>query len=402
MISNYQNRRRLILDNWSRQLRNYRENFRALPGVTKLLIVSSVLLLIAFLGSIIYLRANQNHINQNRANQETLRLINSKKETAEENILIYHNDSAALDEIQAAKDLLGQLRCKTAEEKVTCNNLKEQLENILVKIEKITVVAPELIADWSSPPISLAASKIIKISDKILGFNSATSTLIIYDPLTKSSRLLPIFGSGAGYSAAAVPKENDYVILLKNGRELLQFNLQNNLLKKIEVSFPTDKALSAAMVVYNRRLYSLDPTQNQIYKHDSTKEGFGPGRDWIIDNGVNLTSGVSLALDGDAFVLSKNGQIIKLTKGASSSFSLQGLNPPLTSGDKIWTYNDLNYLYVLDGENKRLIILEKDGRLKAQLTAKEFSRPTDLVIDDGGRTAYLVDQAKLYKISLPL
>ena len=100
--------------------------------------------------------------------------------------------------------------------------------------------------------------------------------------------------------------------------------------------------------------------------------------------------------------MSSSGQIIKLTKGASSAFSLQELSPSLTSGDKIWTYNDLNYLYVLDGANKRLIILEKDGRLKAQITAKEFVHPSDMLIDDAGKTAYVIDQSRLYKLSLPL
>ena len=82
-------------------------------------------------------------------------------------------------------------------------------------------------------------------------------------------------------------------------------------------------------------------------------------------------------------------------------FEISGLDPALTTPTKIWSYNDLKYLYILDTAEKRLIILEKDGKLKTQIMAKEFKAPVGMIIDEENKTGYILDSNKLYKITLP-
>jgi hypothetical protein len=76
------------------------------------------------------------------------------------------------------------------------------------------------------------------------------------------------------------------------------------------------------------------------------------------------------------------------------------LDPALTSANEIWTYTDLDYIYILDSSNKRLLVLDKIGQLKAQITAGEFSNPSGMVVDEQKSTAYILDNNRLFQVNL--
>jgi hypothetical protein len=100
--------------------------------------------------------------------------------------------------------------------------------------------------------------------------------------------------------------------------------------------------------------------------------------------------------------LKNNGEIIKLSKGIKQNFSIQGLEPALKNGGKIWTYTDLNYIYILDSLEKRIIIIDKNGNLKSQIKAGEFEKPSDMVIDEENKVGFVVDTSTIFKITLPI
>ena len=168
----------------------------------------------------------------------------------------------------------------------------------------------------------------------------------------------------------------------------------------MDIDYPNQNVKIANISVYNRRLYSLDTQNNQIYKHDAIKTGFSTGKEWTKNNTTDIKSGVDLAVDGDVFVLGNNGAVYKFNNGTAQPFAITGLDPELKSANEIWTYNDLNYIYILGATGKRIIILDKTGQLKKQITATEFSSPTGMIIDEEKSTAYILDSNKLYQVSL--
>ena len=95
-----------------------------------------------------------------------------------------------------------------------------------------------------------------------------------------------------------------------------------------------------------------------------------------------------------------DGSIEKLTAGTKQLFEISGLDPALKTGGQIWTYTDKQYIYLLDTTGKRLIVLQKDGHLKSQITAKEWKSPISMVIDEQNKTAFILDSNKLYQINL--
>lgn len=400
---NYKNRRRDILNDWSRALKNHKQNIKQIPTSIKILIILSLVMVIILIVSIIYLKTKQERDQANKFFANTAQEIKNKKDTAESS-LVYNDLSAALADLKSADTLLSKLDCQNKIRQTTCQELKQDLEILLNKVRRIVIIKPEELANWSQTNSQIKNSQLLMIDKKIIGFNQTNSEITIYDLLSKTNQAVQTNISTQGFTAAAVPKENDYAVFIYENNKLANYDPKNNTWKKIDISYPNQNSQINSLFIYNRRLYCLDKQNNQIYKHDATKTGFAQGEKWLKDNSnLDLSKSVGLAIDGEIFTLTSQGKLNKFKAGQKQDFTIQGLDPNLTSADAIWTYYELKYLYILDANNKRLIILDKqDGSLKKQLTAKEFVKPTSMVIDEANDTAYILDNNKLYKIDLEL
>ena len=397
LATNMGGRRLAILNSWGQNWRHHKEHFRNLPLPTKILFLISIILVIFFISSLVYI----NYQKEKNANEQQfadqMNLIKEKRDSAE-SYLIYNDNERAIVDLHDAQAILTAANCATDNHQVQCEEMTQQIEKLSLKVRKEYQANLELLYDWSID-LNAKPTGLIKINNKLVAYSQTHSDLLIFDLLTKNVSRLKTNSSISGFTAAAVPKENDYALLVFNKNNSLQYNPENNTVKIIDISYPNEDAEIAGLVIYNRKLYSLDKNNGQIYKHDNTKNGFSQGKIWIKD-GNKINNGVDLTIDGDIFVLEANGNINKYNAGEKQpSFSLN-IEPPLLSAQKIWTYNDLNYIYLLDQQNKRILVLNKDGILTKQLTNKTLVNPLGLVIEEANQTAYLLDQDKLYKINL--
>ncbi len=390
---NYQNRRRNILDNWSKEWKNFKIYLKNLPKATKVLFGASALTLLIFVGTVFSVRSHQLSIAAEKQAQETIRQIIVHKNNAE-SAMIYKDDTTILNETQAARQLLAQLNCKVYTSQ--CKDLGQQLDSLLSQIRKETVATPDLVYDWSPSKPNL--KYLNKINNKILAFSDSSSTVTIYDLLTKQTKTIP--GPVGKINDIAIPKENDYAAILFDNKNIAIYSPANDSFQSIDVTYPRNSVNITNILVYNRRLYSLDTLNNQIYKHENIKNGFGPGKEWLKDLSANLKNSVSMTIDGDLFVSENNGDILKITAGVKQPFAISGLDPAIKSGTEIWTYTDKEFIYVLDSENKRLVILDKDGHLNKQITAKEWKAPIGMVIDEQNKRAFILDSDKLWQVNL--
>jgi len=404
VATNYHDRRQNILNDWNRVWKSHKENIKQLPISIKIMVALSMVLLIILVSSVLYIKNKQQKEKSAQFFANNIQIIKNKKDSAESS-LIYNDLTSAFNELQTAKKTLENLDCKENRQEI-CKKLNNELETLLKKIRKIYTISPELLADWDklSTQNQTQAQKIFLIDKKIIGFNTDNSNISAYNLLSKSSEPVSLDISLNNINTAAVPKENDYAILIYDKNKLAKFETKNNSWKKVDISYSNENAEIDSASVYSRRLYTLDSANNQIYRHDPINSGFGSGREWIKDNStINLQKGASLAIDGDVFALNNNGELYKFSSGEKQEFNIQGLDPALVSADALWTYYELNYLYILDSNNKRLIILNKeDGSLKKQITAEKFVKPTDMVIDEKNDVGYILDSNKLYKIELGL
>ncbi len=393
VATNYQNRRRNIIDNWNKQWQSFKLYLKTMPRTTKIMFGLIGLVIVAFVGSVLVIRARQTELAQEQKSQEIIRQISIHKDAAD-SAIIFKDNTAALTEAKTVKQLISELNCKSY--KKQCDDFSSQIDGILSQIRKETSAQPELLYDFSQTQNKL--SQLIRINNQILAFSNTSSGLMIYDLLTKQAR--PLDSKINGFNDAAVPKENDYVAFLYNNKDVVSYNPKDSTFTGAEISYPNPAVKIDSLIVYNRRLYTLDTQNGQIYKHENIKTGFGPGKDWVKDPSVDIKNATSLTTDGDMFVGLNNGQIEKITAGVKQPFTVPGLDPEIKSAAKIWTYTDKQYLYVLDSDNKRLVILQKDGTLYGQITASVWKHPTGLVVDETNKRAFILDSGKLWEINI--
>ncbi|MDO8499747.1 MAG: hypothetical protein Q7S66_03750 [bacterium] len=396
LATNFRNKRTEVIADYKRQWQNYKHTWQQLPAMTKWLVFTCLAVLVVIVGGIYILNNKKQAVAQQTAFDSMISRLNEATDAAE-SALVYENSASALEQINAAQAIYTQLPCDTKKFKTDCQTVADKIQSTTAKAKKITTVEPQLVADWSGSSAVSQPTQIMRVGNKIMGAGQGKP--VMYDLMTKTTSVLDTGYDKLNFISASVPKENDYGLLLAENNQLFEFNPSDSSFKKADVGFPSGAKI-AGIVVYNRRLYSLDAVNSQIYKHDSIKTGFGPAKAWL-KTPADLTKSADLTVEGDVFVLADNGTIQKFTKGQTQTFALQDLNPALVNGGKIWSYNDLQYLYILDPAGKRLIIVDKIGVLKAQVTSDKFVNPTGMIVDEVNKSAYILDSNKLYQIPLP-
>jgi hypothetical protein len=399
IIVNYKNRRTTIIESWKQSWRGHKQNFIHLPITTKLMLVSSMILATGFVVSLIYIRHRQAvQANDAAFNSSVQVLLNYKNSI--DGAIVYKNDELAYAEYQKAEALLPQMKCESKEQKNICTNLKNDLGALAVRLRKITMVSTTPLTKFAGL-INSPTGGIIRVKNKLFAYSNETSTIYSYDLLSGETKDIVTYPTIFGFTEAATPKENDYILFLFNKKQMVRLDPSDSSYKLVDISFPSDVAKVAAFVIYNRRLYSLDSQSGTIYRHDTIKTGFSQGQDWLKDRSVSVVSGTDMTIDGDLFVARDNGQVIKFTSGVSQSFTLTGLDPAFSTSLRLWTYTDVPYLYILEPAKKRLVIFEKNGHLIGQYMSQSFTNPTGFSIDYATKTAYILDSGKLLKFTLP-
>ncbi len=397
LTTNIKGRRREVGENYKRQFDHYVRSVKDLPLLTKILFTLAIAAILIFAGNIVYTEKKSSREAEAAVFQEKTTLIRNKKDSAE-SALIYNDQTGALKELQGAREIFLTLACDEEKNSETCRELDAELENLSFKLRKLVVANTEEMYNWSNQTLDQPLEQIVKIGSKIISFNSSSPKLFVYDELTKTGEVVTAPVS-SGFCLGGSPKENDYALFVSSNKELVRFTPGNNTLEKIEISFGETSAELGGLVVYNRRLYTVDKTSGLIYKHDSIKNGFAKGTNWLTSGAANFSQAIDLTIDGDIFVLQSTGEVQKFTKGQKQNFAIEGLEPALHAPQKIWSYNDLSYLYLIEPSKKRIVILEKDGRVKQQLTSKQFTFPTGLVVDEANRTLYTLDKNRLLKLN---
>ena len=155
------------------------------------------------------------------------------------------------------------------------------------------------------------------------------------------------------------------------------------------------------LYAYAGNIYLLDKGANTIWRFAGAEGTFGSKTDWL-GAGVepDFSRIVSITIDGNIWVLSQTGKILKFTRGSPQNISASGVIPALSSADAIYTNEELGFVYILDKSGKRVVVLDKDGNYKAQYFSDKVSEATDLMVSEKEKKIILLAGAKLYFLEL--
>ncbi len=157
------------------------------------------------------------------------------------------------------------------------------------------------------------------------------------------------------------------------------------------------------METFNRRLYVADAGRGQVLRYPEGQYEEEPA-EWF-NAPVNLDEMKTMRIDGDLWLMLKNGQILRFFGGEQVSFSLDN-SVGLVREPVDFTIGDGTdpFIYVADRGGERVWVFGRDGRYVKQFAAPEGNPLRGLSaisIEDVTDSLYLLTPTALYKHPLP-
>lgn len=153
--------------------------------------------------------------------------------------------------------------------------------------------------------------------------------------------------------------------------------------------------------VFAGNVYAVDKAESVIWRIAGSEGNFGEKRNWLAP-GVepDLTQIESLSIDGSIWMLSGSGKILQYSLGNQVNFEVSGVFPPLLNPSAIFTNDESESLYILEPDNKRVVVVTKEGEYIAQYRADDLSRAFTFVVSETEKRLVVLTGEKLLSIEL--
>jgi hypothetical protein len=161
-----------------------------------------------------------------------------------------------------------------------------------------------------------------------------------------------------------------------------------------------------AIDTYDGRLYILDAVLNQIRRYEPRGDTYPerPDHYFVVPPPKPLAEAVDMAIDGYIYLLYADGTVAKFLQGNPEMFDVRELPNDLSQAVSLAVdpHSGSNMVYVADRGNQRVVVLEPDGKFRAQYYAGEaFDALEALAVDEAMRRLYVVSSGRLYVAPLP-
>lgn len=353
-----------------------------LPGKKGLILVGIVLLVVILVGSIGY----QNYAKQRDASQKEFAAVYTPAQQKYDEATSFDNldKSVALSSLQEAQKMITDNIAKFKKGSKEEQQLSALLSQINAKIEEI----------GGGSTVENQQTLFSKNSDfpNIDGITYAGGDLVIASSQGKKVGILSDKKISESFDteddSTVLASDDKYIYAL--GANVVRIDKGNGNTETI-----LDDAKGSAIGIFGSNYYLLEGDDVLKYRTPSTTSTS------YFTSKPNFSSNPqSFAIDGSIWILEQNGTIDKFTKGVKDSFEIQGLLSPIGSGATIYTAEDFENLYVLDPENKRVVVFSKNGEYINQFEGTIFSNANTFTVDESSKTGYIVGDNTVYSFDM--
>ncbi|MBU4481229.1 hypothetical protein KKH59_02850 [Patescibacteria group bacterium] len=352
-----------------------------LPVLNKNLILIFLLIFVLLSGFFLYQKENK---------KEALRIENQlngikEKIARAENLLELKDDEKAnLLFKETFEDILPLTKENSPSGKKALI-LKKSIEESLNKLNKLEKIeAPEIIFTFDPQETKLIPYQVLL----------ATSTLYFYNPLSSNVYKLGLQGIGELLEGKINLHYGiqylDSLLFFSKPNSLI--SLKDNQFQEKNFEMPDFNALAS----FHSSIYFLDSRAGEIIKQSPTSN---KKILWLKPETKKAVAAKSIAVDGSVWVLTQNNQIDRYHGGEFQETIKINIFPELKSPIKILTSALFPYFYLLEPEQKRLIILTKEGKIVKQEQSEKFNNLLDFSVSADGKIIWLLNGLKVYKIS---
>jgi len=165
-----------------------------------------------------------------------------------------------------------------------------------------------------------------------------------------------------------------------------------------------DKVWSGDALIYSfaGNLYVLDKAGNMIYRYSGqTGNTFGSQQNWLSGSTrADFSGALGWGMNGAIYVLYPQSRILKYSLGSPQSFSISGVTPEVGNIDAIYADPDNQYVYLLDKAGKRIVVIDRNGKYKAQYINDQISGVSRLMVSEEQKKIILLTGEKLLSMEI--
>lgn len=359
----------------------------------------TILLIVIFLTSIIAGIRRELLVKRDTKMQTVIQ--ESERMYEEGQALLELNAVKGRERLMSAKALLAPVADivtdKTKEERQV-SELYSRIVSTLTTAMHIYTQEPQLFYDVGLLKLGGVISTMGIWGDRLI--IGDTSQKAVYT-LTISSKTGAIIGGGNGFNQIyAVDAQGDIIyVLTSDGINQITVKSNTNTLQIIKKG--NEWGTVQTMVVFGGNIYLLDTKNSRIWKYVASETGFSDIKEFLNpDTLPDLSRAQSMAIDGSVWLGTSDGNIQRFTQGKENTFVSKGVDPPFGKNLRVYLSDETKNLYILDGDNKRVVVTDKEGMYLAQYTWSGDIFPSQLVVAEKQGKILLLAAGKLYSIDL--
>jgi hypothetical protein len=188
------------------------------------------------------------------------------------------------------------------------------------------------------------------------------------------------------------PKSLDAV----DGKLRLIENQKYKLLDLEAKTFSGERDVTGAGAISNYLDFVYAIEGSKVVRYSSSS-----GVDWA--QSADFVDAKSMAISVSIYFVTLDGRVVKYTRGEKDAFEFKGFQQKIETANKLVTNNDLDYLFILDAANRRIVKTDKDGVFIEQYkrsAGADWENLRDFAVSADGKAIFVLDGSTVYRIGL--
>ena len=304
------------------------------------------------------------------------------------------------ERLSEAKEILEPYR----EDKRVADLYSRVMDNLTLAMHSVRA-EPELFFDVSLIKNGGSAQSLSLFEDILGIFDAVNHSVYTLEVSTKKSTVIGGGEAVASGEYIAVYGDNAYI---STDTGIAQVRTSDNKTTANFISKADQWGTIFSVVAYGGNLYLLDTEKNRIWKYVATeksqpagRQGFSEIREYLNPDSLpDLSKATSMAIDGSVWVATSDGKVLRFTQGKEQTFLVQGVEPSLGQSLIVYTSDESKNVYILDRDNKRVVVLDKDGLYLAQYLWQGNVTPTQMVVSEKAKKILLLSEGKIFSLEI--
>lgn len=208
------------------------------------------------------------------------------------------------------------------------------------------------------------------------------------------------FNIGGDISVKDFSLDGENLIILADG--VYSQGVDSNQAEKIIDSGKSNEE-AKIISIFNDNIYVLNSEQRNIFKYSylSEEDEFSDPVRWVKSaKALEFDQVISMAVDGDIWLSTKQGQIFKLSSGNSEEIVINGLVDPLNGPTHLFTQPDYKNVYLLEPSSSRLIVADKEGNFVKEVKSVSLASASNLVADETNKKVLVISGSLVFEVGL--